>query len=40
MYYSDLFGQSLIGRVRFNGSNPESLVVAGIDLQFVGKVCL
>ena len=38
MYYSDLTGRRLIGRVGFNGSTPESLVVTGIGLEFIGKL--
>ena len=38
VYYSDLTGQSLIGRVGFNGSTPESLVVTGIGLEFIGTL--
>ena len=36
MYYSDL-GQGLIGRVGFNGSAPETLIVTGVGLEFIGK---
>ena len=36
VYYSDL-GQGLIGRVGFNGSAPETLIVTGVGLEFIGK---